>query len=52
MKSKECKPLLPKQHPMLSTCDLSEKCLKQKRNEIKFSAKWDSFELQNDVYYI
>ena len=35
MKSKECKPCLtrlPKQHPTLSTCDLSEKCLKQKRN--------------------
>ena len=36
MKSKECKPCitrLPKQHPTLSTCDLSEKCLNKK--EIK-----------------
>ena len=60
MKSKECKTCftrLPKQHPMLSTCDLAEKCLNKfkkwnknmSKNGTLLSCKTTSFTSEKKV---
>ena len=60
MKSKECKTCftrLPKQHPMLSTCDLAEKCLNKfkkwnknmSKNGTLVSCKTTSFTSEKSV---